>query len=1029
MIETDDILDHVALVQTWLDDYDTGSLKADKETSREQQYNNDFFIKILGYRSKPAAPYTFEPKDTTEKKQFPDAVLRHTDVLKGIDSIAAVVELKGASIALDRPQQREGNLSPVQQAFKYKPQYRSCPFVVVSNFFEFRLYNDTQLDYESWTLRELVDPTDDYLNFKKWYVLLHADNMTAAQGKSVTEKLLSDVRLKQLDVGKDFYAKYSAIRNSMLQDVWRKNPKTRFQFEKAIQKVQTIIDRVMFACFAEDSGLLPDDTLERVSKSAQNSAYTDSLWEELKLFFTMVDKGSTKLGIPNGYNGGLFAEDPLIDALDLSDGPLQRLIELGRYDFKEDLRVNILGHVFEQSITDIEQIKRKVQNDKDAFGPQATVDEVGKRKREAIFYTPDYIVRYIVDNSLGAYLREHEERLKKKHNLAGMRTEEGYDKRERAAYTEYQYILQNIRVLDPACGSGAFLVHVFDYLLSENKRVDNILGGGLYSNEEYVRSILNDNIYGVDVNEESVEITKLSLWLKTAEKGKKLTSLDGNIKVGNSVIDDPAVHPKAFDWQASFPQVFAGGGFDVVVGNPPYGISFSPDEKKHLTAFDALVPDYEIYVYFISLMSRILKPSGYLSYIFPNTFLVNVYGAKYRTKLFETNTVTDLLDLSEDPTFADASVRTVVMSLARRESEYVTEMRVIDEDKSITTFQKIPKKSLLGNVDNMLALFTRTPEESKLITQIRKRSTPLSTYMDVSQGYIPYRRTDLVKEYGRVDGNRIIDDKEWHSPVKLDSTYKRDLLGRELSRYSIRLLPTAKYVKYGKHVASYVDPKFFTEKRMLVREITSTQLYAVVTDQELYTNPSIINAVPIDKDFPIQAALAVVNSKLMGWFHIKTSPKAKKGLFPKVLVGDVRKFPLILPSNTDELEDLAEQMSVTLKQLLDRSERFQQLLMNDLKLKSWPQTLTKWYELGFNDFLGKLVKRRLPLLKQDELRTVFDGYQEECVALSDELAAIDAKIDAIVYGLYKLSEDQIELVEQFHSTWAAAAEEVTLAST
>ncbi len=116
--------------------------------------------------------------------------------------------------------------------------------------------------------------------------------------------------------------------------------------------------------------------------------------------------------------------------------------------------------------------------------------------------------------------------------------------------------------LNPACGSGAFLVYVFDYLLAENKRVASILGNNLFSSEDYIRDILKNNIYGVDLNEESVEITKLSLWLKSAQKGKKLTTLDNNIKSGNSLISDHGIGTnKAFNWQSEFNDIFSNGGF------------------------------------------------------------------------------------------------------------------------------------------------------------------------------------------------------------------------------------------------------------------------------------------------------------------------------------------------------------------------------------------------------------------------------------------------------------------------------------
>jgi type I restriction-modification system DNA methylase subunit len=729
------------IARRWHNDYWHGSLKQDKETSREQAYNQDFFIKLLGYREKPASPYTFEPKASTSLGQLPDALLSHTDPVAGTVNIGAVVELKGASVPLDRPQQRAGHLSPVQQGFKYKPQYRNCPFVVVSNFYELRLYNDNQLDYERWTLDDLVDPTDDYFQLKSFYLLLRADNLTTPQGKSTTQGLLSDIRTEQETIGKEFYSVYRQARLELLRDLYRQNESVRDNIELGIEKAQKIIDRIVFACFAEDRGLLPENTVHRVVASVQYSAFGSSMWSTLKGFFEAIDTGSEKLEIPQGYNGGLFANDPVLNDLSITDLALMAVTELSKYNFVEDLSVNILGHIFEQSITDLEEIKVKVQESKlEGDELPVSVTRVNRRKQEGIFYTPDYVVRHIVENTLGAYLREHEGACKQEFKLADHRLgEAGYELRERRAYLKYQDILQNVKVLDPACGSGAFLVYAFDYLLAENQRVDAVLGGSLTSVDDYVRDILRNNLYGVDVNEESVEISKLSLWLKTAQKGKKLTALDKNISMGNSLIDDPRiVGDKAFHWTTRFPDAFANGGFDVVVGNPPYGVTFTTDEKAYLSKFDSLVPDYEIYVYFISLIKKIVKRGGRLGYIFPNTFLSNVYGRKYREDLFSNYQVPQMLDLSHDPTFKDASVRTVVMCVRNNVGNYETCLSTLDAQRLPVLFTAYGREAMLENVTNLLALFSRDVSSTSLIAKVKAASQPLENVLDVSQGLIPY---------------------------------------------------------------------------------------------------------------------------------------------------------------------------------------------------------------------------------------------------------------------------------------------------
>jgi Eco57I restriction-modification methylase len=674
-----DLDQKIALVDTWRADYHHGSLRADKETSREQAYNQDFFIKILGYAEKPASPYSFEPKATTAFRQLPDAVLSHTDVSAGISSIAAVVELKGASVALDRPQQREGNLSPVQQAFKYKTQYRVCPFVIVSNFYEFRLYADNQLDYERWTLDDLVDHADDYLKFRSFHALLCRVNLTAPRGTSRTEDLLSDIRTEQDEIGKKFYSVYKLARLDLLRDIYRNNPGLRDSFQVGIEKAQKIVDRVVFACFAEDRGLLPDDTVARVIAETDRSSFGSSLWATFKAFFEALDRGSDKLGIPLGYNGGLFAHDPVLNDLTISDSALRAVAELSRHDFVEELSVKILGHIFEQSISDLEEIKDKTASARGLQELDKAERAVGKRKKEGVYYTPDFIIRYIIDNTLGAYLRAKEDLLKEKHRLTESILDVNYQKRERAAYLQYQTVLQDVTVCDPACGSGAFLVSAFDYLLAENRRVDDILGGSLMSTDEYVRSILKNNLFGVDLNEESVQITKLSLWLKTAEKGKKLTTLDENIRSGNSLVAGPEVGIKgSFDWKASFPQVFSRGGFDVIVGNPPYVRVQNLDHAFTdylFKTYHSPVGKVDISIVFFEKAIQLVQPEGLMAFISSSQWMQTDYGRKLRS-LLAGGYLREILDFGSLPVFEDASTYPAIFTLSKKSASDVVYGRV-----------------------------------------------------------------------------------------------------------------------------------------------------------------------------------------------------------------------------------------------------------------------------------------------------------------------------------------------------------------
>ncbi len=978
-IETDEILDFVEIVKTWHHDYHNGSLKKDKETSREQAYNQDFFIKILGYKEKPAVPYSFEPKATTEKGQLPDAVISYTDTSKDITNIAAVVELKGAAIDFDRPQRREGNMSPVQQGFKYKTQYRNCPFVIVSNFWEFRLYHDNLLDYEVWTLDDLVNPDDDYIQFKMWFTLFKRDNFTISKGSSKTEDLLSDIRFEQEEIGKKFYKRYRDVRLDLLRDIYKNNDQVRSNIDLGIEKAQKIIDRIVFAAFAEDRGLLPDDTLRRVIKASDNSAFGGSLWSTFKSFFEAINTGSEKLEIPHGYNGGLFAHDAELNNLKVSDKPLREVAELSNYNFEEDLSVTILGHIFEQSISDLEEIKNKVSESQDLETIQQS-----RRKKDGIFYTPDYIVRYIVDNSLGAYLREAEEKFKDEFKLHGDINDKNYEKRERQAYSKYQEFLQNIKVVDPACGSGAFLVYVFDYLLAENKRVESILGNSLFSSDDYIKEILRNNIYGVDLNEESVEITKLSLWLKSAQKGKKLTSLDDNIKCGNSLIDDTEVAgDKAFDWQKEFPKIFADGGFDVVVGNPPWVTVNHKDITKdelefYRTKYKASAGfKLNLYPLFVEKTLDICKTDGIISLILPNRLLDNpsYKGTRELVKPL-------YLSVTNVPAgvFEGVVSGNVIVKIKNTPSSSPIGIYNLEGDKIYEQ-----DKSQLD--DNLTININGNDSVSVIIEKIDYAST--------------FRVGDIFK----VHVGMMIKDKK--NLFALSAGNDSIVTGRQLERFGIR----------DKHTFDVTDAIIFGGTKNLVKHKTSPKIFvrktgdtivAAIDNDSIFAEQSVYLVLPKDNT-SLEGVVAILNSKL-STFYFRNKLITNIDSYPYIQHYDLVKIPL--PSNMpSQLTELSQQMSFYVDNINKVRFRFEEIVGSEFDIEKWPNKLNRWWTLDFTDFV-KALKVKLSLQQKDELLQLFEKYRKECADLDAQIQKTDHEIDQLVYKLYNLTPEEIKTIEE-----------------
>lgn len=1009
-IPTDQITAHVELVRTWRDDYHSidGRLKTDNETVREQQYNQDFFVTILGYRQPPNVPTTFTPKSTTAARQIPDAILHYKDAT--VDNMSAVIELKGAGINLDKPQQREGNLSAVQQAFKYKPQYPSCPFVVVSNFYEFRLYNNNIFDFEIWTLDDLVNPADDYLKFKTWYWVMHADRMVVREGASQTEQLLSVVRQNQERIGKDFYTDYKAARIELLRDIWRHNVELREDFDVAIEKAQTIIDRLVFCCFAEDIGLLPDDIINLVVRQARDSLYGEPLSEHFNRFFKAVDVGSTGLGIPEGYNGGLFADDPIIDRLVISDEVMMKLVKLANYDFEEDLPVNILGHIFEQSITDLEEIRRKVAVDNSPMGIEPPETASGLRRREGIYYTPDYIVQYIVQNTVGAYLAEHEERLKEEYGLKEDIQSKTYARRERQAYLQYQTILQGIRIIDPACGSGAFLVYAFDYLLKQNERVDAILGGTFAGTEQYVRDILRNNLFGVDLNSESVEITKLSLWLKTAQRGKKLTALDQNIKCGNSLINDGTITKTAFDWTAEFPKVMANGGFDVVVGNPPYVSAI--EMNRHLPERDRtfMRRNYEtargavdLYIYFFERGIQVLKSGGKLGFITPNRWLSIPYGEALRTWLLKEVRVESMLNCSDSRVFPDAATYPVVTILTKTEmgnktykitAGHLEEMTAIPatEQHDSTDLSSLPQNIWGFLLNNKLPVTQRVFDQAVSLAKVGEiNATSTAAEADDYAAFIS----------DQAPGQKIINTGTIDPYTTM---WGLGTFTKQGTQYRTPYLDLDK-VSEGRRKL-YESPKIIVSKVALRCESVydGGGQYASIDTNCVHT---------FSEAFLPEYVAAWMNSRLFTYVFTCLFDGARmSGGYLSFSAPNLRATPIAKISTDDQqiFVPLATRLAELYRAKDEADTNFRQIIMTTLELPSWPRTNNDWWSFDATTFIGNF-RRRFTTAQVEDLMGAHSKHSAVVNPMAEEILKATREVDQRFYKIFKLTAEEIKEVE------------------
>ena len=685
-----DLAERHAILHKWVLALRAGKLDASKEVSLHGDFLSDVFGRALGYRTvttSGAGAWEVSAERTMGGggKSADGALGFFAPNTPGI--VIAPIELKGAKQSLDLALGRKQ--TPVQQAWDYANHSPGCHFIVVSNYKETRLYSTARTPeiYETFLLDELENPEA----FKRFYFLLNRAFLLPSEpgGISFADELLSASAKEEAEITQRLYEDYRNLRKKLFQDLCRRHS-NRAQAD-ILQYTQTILDRILFIAFAEDRGLLPSDTLKNTADYRARFK-PEPAWNNFSVLFQWIDKGHEAERFP-AYNGGLFESNSEIDQLEVTDEMCAEFKQFAKYDYRDDVSVDVLGHIFEQSISDLEELRG-------SSGIVLPGDEkVSRRKSEGIFYTPAFVTRYIVDQTLGRVFADRWQAI-----LAKLEPSEKWKEGSDAwtlgwtqVYETYREEIKKIRVLDLSCGSGAFLIAAFDALSREYDRVNGLLAElnkgqatifdltkPVGSDNLLTKTVLNNNLFGVDVNAESDEITKLSLWLKTAERGRKLTYLDSNIKWGNSLVKDPMVHSLAFDWttgehvRAIFDPPKAPEaaeinarwreGFDVVIGNPPYvRHELLGNVKEHFEkTYQAYHGMADLFVYFFERGIEVLKPGGRLGFIVANKWLRGGYAEPLRKILATDTTLESIVDFGHAPIFPDADAFPCIVTLAKR---------------------------------------------------------------------------------------------------------------------------------------------------------------------------------------------------------------------------------------------------------------------------------------------------------------------------------------------------------------------------
>lgn len=1015
------------------------NIRASKEEQFQEGFLRELFVKVFGYTLNPTPNFNLitEQKNETDAKKADGAILRDGKVI-------GVIELKD---------HKTTDLNHVErQAFGYKSQHKDTKYVVISNFEKLRFYIDNAVEHIEWNLFTLTEEQFRLLYFCLAWANIQVDSPIKAKAESVSN---------EDEITQQLYKDYSAFKREIFANILAHNTDENTPKEQILllfKKTQKLLDRLLFIFFAEDSGLLPPNSMVEILNQWEKLIEMDEyrpLYDRIKKYFGYMNTGfqGKKYEI-FAYNGGLFKPDEILDNLTISDDLLARFTrKLADYDYCTDVDVNILGHIFENSLNEIEEVTAQIN--------AGEKPSVSKRKRDGVFYTPQYITKYIVENTVGKLCAETKASMgiDEQEYFADKNRQTATKKRLLDQLSAYREWLLGITICDPACGSGAFLNAALQFLMAEHKLIDEMeakLTGSTIEFPGVENSILENNLYGVDINEESVEIARLALWLRTAKPHRKLSSLNNNIKCGNSLISDPEIAgDKAFNWQEEFPQVFAKGGFDVVIGNPPYVHLENINETSTALAQTGEFKTYnkrgDLYCIFVEKGFKIAKEHAYVSYIMPNKWMQAGYGKELREFMLSRN-LKRIIDFGDLQIFEGATTYPCIF-IGKNDSEASTmKVSVLKQDK-VTDFNL-----MISETEEIFALSEFTSDTWVISSKKEKEFLELLSQKHKSLSSIvegAYRGvlSGLSEAF-------LISEEVYQQIISADAkavlVIKPFLQGRDISAYTnaqarsylILFEKGFTSAKYGSNIdeptawsyikrdfpsiAQWLEPfaekgRKRTDKGEYWWELRTCDYYAqfevpkiiyqvfqikpcfLLDESGLYCNNSVW-FIPTNN----KALLAILNSRMGWWLITKYCSQIQGGYqliwkyFGNILI------PVIEGELAEQLSILANQMISLNKDIQAKRARFIRRLQDNMPDIKITGTLETFDTLDFAGFVSELKKQKikLSLAQQDEWEEYFGQYKTDCEELKSSIATTDAEINNHVYALYGLTDDEIKLIEQ-----------------
>lgn len=795
------------------------------------------------------------------------------------------------------------------QAVRYSWN-KGATWTVLTDFENIKIFNAQVID-RSLADKLFIDiPYNQYIErFDQLWLLSKesfASNLLDEEAKKVGKML------QKVSVSASLYKDLNECREILTHNLGLMNK----EVDKDLldEGVQKLLDRLIFLRVAEDRKIEDPILLPLVRESESKG--------DSKIYQSMIHKFRE---LDKVYDSNLFSEHPF-EKWEEWNGTTKRVINIlyGKkgyyeYDFKA-MPADVLGGVYENYLGyRLEKSKKGMTVSKDAK----------KRKEQGIYYTPDFIVDYIVKNTLKPVL----DRCK---TIAD---------------------LKKIKVLDPACGSGSFLLKALEVI--HNKYIEFGNKGGVWTKVD----ILLNNIYGVDLDPQAVEIARLNLLINALDQKMELPSLENNIKRGNSLISDKKVDPNAFNWQEEFPEVFKQGGFDVVIGNPPWvftrGGDFSTPEKNYFSEFlrqlgfiqtekgrNVQSGKVNLYSLFVIKATTLLNEKGVIGFIIPNNILRATNFDLFRKYILDKTKILEIADLGGD-VFKQVTASSIIILL---EKESNLDNRINNKIKIISNVIDLLGKQFSVNF----------VQQKQFINNIKFTFNILSTSNSNNLSKKIIEETVLLGDICKYISPGIDGDKrKYVSDIKLNNQYKPLLFGKNFGRYNIEF--KNKWILYDKKMLNRARREdIFLSKKIILQRISggNNPLKATLDTKKYYTFNSVNNIVlNSNSKYDVCYILGLINSKLMSWFY---------------------------SLNFSNRSILTVNISKT--------------FLEKLPIKKTD------CQKGISSLVNKI------LLLNEEIK-IFEKNSDKWKSVKLEIETIDKKIDEEVYKLYGLTEKEIKIVE------------------